>query len=63
MTKELSLLTKNQIEVNKKWKEEKESIEEISTLKEEIEKVQLEIEKAGIKFKILQKKEKLFESR
>jgi len=46
ITKELALLTKNQIEVNKKWKEEKESIEEISTLKEEIEKVQLEIEKA-----------------
>tara|TARA_B100000965_G_scaffold14041_1_gene10520 strand:+ start:808 stop:3399 length:2592 start_codon:yes stop_codon:yes gene_type:complete len=44
--RELSSLTKNQIEVNKKWKEEKESIEEISTLKEEIEKVQLEIEKA-----------------
>ncbi|AIQ96769.1 ATP-dependent chaperone ClpB [Prochlorococcus sp. MIT 0801] len=43
---ELALLTKNQIEVNKKWKQEKESIEEISTLKEEIEKVQLEIEKA-----------------
>jgi len=46
ITKELASLTKNQIEVNKKWKEEKESIEEISTLKEEIEKVQLEIEKA-----------------
>ncbi len=46
ITKELALLTKNQIEVNKKWKQEKESIEEISTLKEEIEKVQLEIEKA-----------------
>ena len=46
ITSELSSLTKNQIEVNKKWKEEKESIEEISTLKEEIEKVQLEIEKA-----------------
>ena len=43
---ELANLTKNQIEVNKKWEEEKESIEEISTLKEEIEKVQLEIEKA-----------------
>jgi len=46
ITTELALLTKNQIEVNKKWKQEKESIEEISTLKEEIEKVQLEIEKA-----------------
>ncbi len=46
ITRELSSLTKNQIEVNKKWREEKESIEEISTLKEEIEKVQLEIEKA-----------------
>ena len=46
ITAELALLTKNQIEVNKKWKQEKESIEEISTLKEEIEKVQLEIEKA-----------------
>ena len=44
--RELSSLTKNQIEVNKKWKEEKDSIEEISKLKEEIEKVQLEIEKA-----------------
>ena len=43
---ELALLTKNQIEVTKKWKQEKESIEEISTLKEDIEKVQLEIEKA-----------------
>ena len=40
------MLTKNQTEVTKKWKQEKESIEEISTLKEEIEKVQLEIEKA-----------------
>ena len=40
------MLTKNQIEVTKKWKQEKESIEEISTLKEDIEKVQLEIEKA-----------------
>ncbi|WP_413677546.1 ATP-dependent chaperone ClpB [Prochlorococcus sp. MIT 0916] len=46
ITTELALLTKNQLEVNKKWKAEKESIEEISTLKEEIEKVQLEIEKA-----------------
>ena len=46
ITTELALLTKNQIEVTKKWKQEKESIEEISTLKEEIEKVQLEIEKA-----------------
>ena len=46
ITTELAVLTKNQIEVNKKWKQEKESIEEISTLKEEIEKVQLEIEKA-----------------
>ena len=46
ITTELTLLTKNQIEVTKKWKQEKESIEEISTLKEEIEKVQLEIEKA-----------------
>ncbi len=46
ITKELSSLTKSQIEVNKKWEKEKESIEEISTLKEEIEKVQLEIEKA-----------------
>ena len=46
ITTELALLTKNQIEVNKKWKQEKESIEEISTLKEDIEKVQLEIEKA-----------------
>ncbi len=46
ITTELALLTKNQIEVNKKWEQEKESIEEISTLKEEIEKVQLEIEKA-----------------
>ena len=46
ITTELASLTKNQIEVNKKWKKEKESIEEISTLKEEIEKVQLEIEKA-----------------
>ncbi len=46
ITKELTLLTKNQIEVTKKWKQEKESIEEISTLKEDIEKVQLEIEKA-----------------
>ncbi|MBW3041606.1 ATP-dependent chaperone ClpB [Prochlorococcus marinus] len=46
ITKELSSLTKNQIEVNKKWKEEKESIEEISILKEDIEKVQLEIEKS-----------------
>merc|ERR1712097_240209 len=46
ITTELAFLTKNQIEVNKKWKQEKESIEEISTLKEEIEKVQLEIEKA-----------------
>ena len=46
ITAELASLTKNQIEVNKKWKQEKESIEEISTLKEEIEKVQLEIEKA-----------------
>lgn len=43
---ELAFLTKNQLEVNKKWKAEKDSIEEISTLKEEIEKVQLEIEKA-----------------
>ena len=46
ITTELTLLTKNQIEVTKKWKQEKESIEEISTLKEDIEKVQLEIEKA-----------------
>ncbi len=46
ITTELALLTKNQIEVNKKWEQEKESIEEISILKEEIEKVQLEIEKA-----------------
>ncbi len=46
ITTELALSKKHQIEVNKKWKEEKESIEEISTLKEEIEKVQLEIEKA-----------------
>ncbi|WP_269616761.1 ATP-dependent chaperone ClpB [Prochlorococcus marinus] len=46
ITKELALLTKNQMDVNKKWKKEKESIKEISTLKEEIEKVQLEIEKA-----------------
>ncbi len=46
ITRELALLTKNQIEVTKKWKQEKESIEEISTLKEDIEKVQLEIEKA-----------------
>ena len=46
ITSELALLTKNQIEVTKKWKQEKESIEEISTLKEDIEKVQLEIEKA-----------------
>jgi len=46
ITEELASLIKNQIEVNKKWKEEKKSIEEISTLKEEIEKVQLEIEKA-----------------
>ena len=46
ITTELASLTKNQIEVNKKWEKEKESIEEISTLKEEIEKVQLEIEKA-----------------
>ncbi len=46
ITIELELLIKNQIEVNKKWKQEKKSIEEISSLKEEIEKVQLEIEKA-----------------
>ncbi len=46
ITTELGLLTKNQIEVTKRWKQEKESIEEISTLKEDIEKVQLEIEKA-----------------
>jgi ATP-dependent Clp protease ATP-binding subunit ClpB len=46
ITKELASLTQNQIEVNKKWKEEKNSIEEISKLKEEIEKVQLEIDKA-----------------
>ena len=46
ITTELALLTKNQIEVTKKWKQEKESIEEISILKEDIEKVQLEIEKA-----------------
>ncbi len=46
ITTELTLLTKNQIEVTKKWKQEKESIEEISTVKEDIEKVQLEIEKA-----------------
>ena len=46
ISRELSSLTKNQLEVNKKWSKEKESIEEISTLKEEIEKVQLEIEKA-----------------
>ena len=46
ITTELASLTKNQIEVTKKWKQEKESIEEISTLKEDIEKVQLEIEKA-----------------
>ncbi len=46
INRELASLTKNQIEVNKKWQEEKESITEISTLKEEIEKVQLEIEKA-----------------
>ncbi len=46
ITTELALLIKNQIEVTKKWKQEKESIEEISTLKEDIEKVQLEIEKA-----------------
>ncbi|WP_269615103.1 ATP-dependent chaperone ClpB [Prochlorococcus marinus] len=46
ITTELALLTNNQIEVTKKWKQEKESIEEISTLKEDIEKVQLEIEKA-----------------
>ena len=46
ITTELTLLTKNQIEVTKKWKQEKESIEEISTLKEDIEKVQLEVEKA-----------------
>ena len=46
ISRELSSLTKNQLEVNKKWAKEKESIEEISTLKEEIEKVQLEIEKA-----------------
>ena len=46
ITTELALLTKNQIEVTKKWKQEKGSIEEISTLKEDIEKVQLEIEKA-----------------
>ncbi len=46
ITTELKLLIKNQIKVNKKWEQEKESIEEISTLKEEIEKVQLEIEKA-----------------
>merc|ERR1712159_324991 len=32
ITRELSSLTKNQIEVNKKWEKEKESIEEISTL-------------------------------
>tara|TARA_B100000579_G_scaffold224761_1_gene184017 strand:- start:666 stop:2351 length:1686 start_codon:yes stop_codon:yes gene_type:complete len=44
--RELALLIKNQIEVNQKWEKEKESIKEISTLKEEIEKVQLEIEKA-----------------
>ena len=46
ITTELNLLTKNQIEVTKKLKQEKESIEEISILKEDIEKVQLEIEKA-----------------
>ena len=46
ITTELALLTKNQIEVTKKWKQEKGSIEEISTLKEDIVKVQLEIEKA-----------------
>ncbi len=46
ITTDLALSKKHQIEVSKKWKEEKESIEEISTLKEEIEKVQLEIEKA-----------------
>ena len=46
ITEELASLTKNQIEVNEKWKKEKISIEEISILKEEIEKVQLEIEKA-----------------
>ncbi len=46
ITSELASLTKNQIEVNKKWEQEKESIEEISTIKEEIEKIQLEIEKA-----------------
>ncbi len=46
ITTELALLKTSQIEVNKKWKQEKESIEEISTLKEDIEKVQLEIEKA-----------------
>jgi len=46
ITRELASLTKNQVEVNKKWTEEKESIAEISKLKEEIEKIQLEIEKA-----------------
>ncbi len=46
ITKELNLLSEKQTEVNKKWKKEKESIEEISILKEEIEKVQLQIEKA-----------------
>jgi len=46
ITKELTSLTKNQVEVNKKWEQEKQSIEEISRLKEEIEKIQLEIEKA-----------------
>ena len=46
ITRELASLTRSQIEVNKKWEEEKESITRISKLKEEIEKVQLEIEKA-----------------
>jgi len=46
INRELASLITNQIEVTNKWKEEKESIEEISTLKEEIEKVHLEIEKA-----------------
>ena len=46
ITRELSSLTKKQIEVNKKWEKEKESIQEISLLKEDIEKVQLQIEKA-----------------
>ena len=43
---ELKGLTDKQLALNSKWKKEKESINEISYIKEEIEKIQLNIEQA-----------------